>query len=71
MSALRTFEKIFGPYPYTELEVAESPLIGGAGGVEFPGLITIASMIYANAQGIDRTVDSSTQDKRDHSFNIA
>jgi hypothetical protein len=52
LSALRTFEEIFGPYPYRELEVAESPLIGGAGGVEFPGLITIASMIFDSAQGL-------------------
>jgi len=44
--ALQIFNAEFGPYPYTELEVAEAPLIGGAGGVEFPGLVTIASMFY-------------------------
>jgi hypothetical protein len=52
MSALKTFEEIFGPYPYKELELAESPLIGGAGGVEFPGLITIGSMIFEGATGL-------------------
>lgn len=54
ISAVRSFEEIFGPYPYKELEIAESPLIGGAGGVEFPGLITIASMIYDSAQGLGK-----------------
>ena len=40
------FEKYFGPYPYTELDVIEADLFGGAGGVEFPGLTTIASFLY-------------------------
>lgn len=52
ISALKTFETLFGPYPYQELELAESPLIGGAGGVEFPGLVTIGSMIYEGASGL-------------------
>lgn len=46
--ALRVFEKEHGPYPYTELDLAEAPLIGGAGGVEFPGLVTIATMLYGS-----------------------
>ena len=54
ISALDSFEAIYGPYPYRELEVAESPLIGGAGGVEFPGLITIGSTIYSAAQEMSR-----------------
>jgi aminopeptidase N len=41
------YSSAFGPYPYTELDVVESPLYGGAGGVEFPGLVTIASMLYS------------------------
>ena len=45
--ALRTFEADFGAYPYRELDVAQSPLTGGAGGVEFPGLVTVAHMFYA------------------------
>jgi hypothetical protein len=44
--ALRTFNTEFGPYPYTELDVVEAPLVGGAGGVEFPGLVTVARMFY-------------------------
>jgi aminopeptidase N len=44
--SLRTFEKHFGPYPYADLDVVEAPLVGGAGGVEFSGLVTVASMLY-------------------------
>ena len=44
--SIRVFEDFFGPYPYTELDVIEADLFGGAGGVEFPGLTTIASFLY-------------------------
>ncbi len=44
--SLTIFERRFGPYPYTELDVVEAPLVGGAGGVEFSGLISVASMLY-------------------------
>lgn len=71
VSALRTFESIFGPYPYTELEVAESPLIGGAGGVEFPGLITIASLIYDSAQGLAQIDHRSSRSSGQSGLKIA
>lgn len=44
--ALASFERRFGPYPYRELEVAEASLAGGAGGVEFSGMILVAGMLY-------------------------
>jgi hypothetical protein len=44
--ALRDFQKRFGPYPYRELDIVEQALVGGAGGVEFAGLATVASMFY-------------------------
>ncbi len=47
--ALEIFEARFGPYPYTELDVVEAPLVGGAGGVEFTALVTVASMFYRPA----------------------
>ena len=47
--ALNTFHRRFGPYPYTDLEVACAPLVGGAGGVEFSGLVTVAQMFYGTA----------------------
>ena len=77
ISALQTFENIYGPYPYKELEIAESPLIGGAGGVEFPGLVTIASLIYDSAQGLGelrqnkRSRSRPSQSKKDNKASIA
>lgn len=47
--AFRVFSRRFGPYPYTELDVVEAPLVGGAGGVEFSGLVTVALMFYRSA----------------------
>ena len=44
--ALAVFEKRFGSYPYRTLDVAEAALVGGAGGVEYSGLATVASMFY-------------------------
>ncbi len=44
--ALKDFEKRFGPYPYKQLALVEEALVGGAGGVEFAGLATVASMFY-------------------------
>ena len=40
------FEKLFGEYPYRELDVVRVDLGAGIGGVEFPGMVTIASMLY-------------------------
>lgn len=45
-ASLAIFENRFGPYPYTELDLVEAPLVGGAGGVEFSGLVTVAMMFY-------------------------
>jgi hypothetical protein len=47
--SFRVFTRRFGPYPYTELDVVEAPLVGGAGGVEFSGLVTVALMFYRGA----------------------
>lgn len=47
--SLVTYEKAFGRYPYVDLDVVEAPLVGGAGGVEFSGLVTVASMLYRPA----------------------
>lgn len=45
-ASLSVYEKRFGPYPYAELDVAEATLVGGAGGVEFCGMVLIAGMFY-------------------------
>ncbi len=47
--ALDVYQQRFGAYPYVDLDVVEAPLVGGAGGVEFPGLVTVASMFYGDA----------------------
>ncbi|MGE0787386.1 MAG: M1 family aminopeptidase [Sandaracinaceae bacterium] len=44
--ALQTFERRFGPYPFRTLDVVEAPIVGGAGGVEFSSMVTVASMFY-------------------------
>ncbi len=44
--SLASFESRFGPYPYVELDIAEATLVGGAGGVEFCGMVLIAGMFY-------------------------
>ena len=46
VESLKLFQRRFGPYPYTELDTAEATLVGGAGGVEFPGLQLVAGMLY-------------------------
>lgn len=44
--AFQYYSSAFGAYPYSELDVVEAPLFGGAGGVEFPELVTISEMLY-------------------------
>lgn len=40
---LAAFEQKLGPYPFKTLRVVEQRLHSGAGGMEFPGLITVGS----------------------------
>lgn len=47
VKALQTFNKLIGPYPYSELKIVESYLTNGAGGMEFPGLVTVAAMFHS------------------------
>jgi hypothetical protein len=47
--SLAVYERRFGPYPYADLDVCEAAVVGGAGGVEFAGLVTVASMFYRPA----------------------
>lgn len=43
-AALRLFSQLFGPYPYTELDIVPTPT--NAGGVEYPGVIVTAQSLY-------------------------
>ncbi len=49
--ALEDYERRFGPYPYADYDVSEAAVVGGAGGVEFSGLVTAASMFYRPMTG--------------------
>lgn len=42
--ALRLFGQLFGPYPYTELDIVPTPTT--AGGIEYPGVIVTAQSLY-------------------------
>ncbi len=43
-SAIADFSNRYAPYPYTEFDIV--PIITSAGGVEFPGLTSIAKDVY-------------------------
>lgn len=46
--ALEVYGDHFGPYPYTEFDVAETPFLidGSPGGMEFPGVIFISTELF-------------------------
>lgn len=46
VKSLELFNRQFGPYPYTEMDVAQVDLGGGAAGMESTGLIMIGSDYY-------------------------
>ncbi len=43
--ALQIYSERFGPYPYATFKVVEGTIRGGAGGMEFSGLTSLAPMI--------------------------
>ena len=47
--ALRVYSRRFGPYPFAELDIVETPT--RAGGIEYPGLVVIASSLYNQRTG--------------------
>lgn len=47
---LKAYEARLGPIPHNVLRVVEAPLLGGAGGMEFSGLVTIDTKLYGGAQ---------------------
>ena len=44
--AMTVFQNRFGPYPFRELDLVETPTT--AGGIEYPGVITVASSLYSD-----------------------
>lgn len=47
--AVKTLDARLGPYPFTTLKVVEVPLAQGVGGMEFPGLVTVAESSVSGA----------------------
>lgn len=47
--ALELLEQKLGPYPYRTLRVVEMRLVNGAGGMEFPGLVTVSASLMKGA----------------------
>lgn len=53
--SLEVYERLFGRYPYAELDLAQVSLGNGAGGVEFPQLAFIGSAYYAPTEATQAT----------------
>lgn len=51
VDALKIFSTRFGPYPYREFNVLETPTT--AGGIEYPGVVSIARGLYRNSNRRD------------------
>lgn len=47
---LSALERRLGPTPYRTLRVVAAPLTGGAGGMEFPGLVTVSTPLLQLAE---------------------
>lgn len=47
--AVKELNKRVGPFPHATLRVLEAPLSQGAGGMEFPGLVTVSSTLVSGA----------------------
>ncbi len=46
--ALKVFRAKFGPLPFTNINIAEAPLVAGLGSTEFAGMNVIASAFYVD-----------------------
>jgi len=49
--AIGFFSRYYAKYPYSEFKIVSAPMTGGAGGVEFPALITIGDFLYDEIDG--------------------
>lgn len=64
VNSVKTYQDLFGPYPYGQLDVVQMDLKGGAGGVEFPGLVTLASMLYLDQTALEVPESKSVVNSR-------
>ncbi|MBN1977651.1 MAG: M1 family metallopeptidase [Anaerolineae bacterium] len=49
--ALSIFSNLFGPYPYSELDVVETP--NYLGGMEYPGLVVLEDSLYPTGSRVE------------------
>lgn len=49
--ALTIFNELFGPYPYAELDIVETP--NNLGGMEYPSLVVIEDALYPGITGME------------------
>ena len=47
VDSIKLFTKKYGPYPYSELDLTESPFGSDTGGMEYSGLVMIAQDTFA------------------------
>jgi hypothetical protein len=52
-AALRLYSDIYGPYPYTELDLVQAPL--KARGMEYAGLVLLGKDLYRRQAGVPRS----------------
>jgi hypothetical protein len=50
-NALEAFQQFFGPYPYRELDIVQTPTT--AGGIEYPGVVVIGKKLYSDPKSAD------------------
>ncbi len=56
---LQEMERRLGPTPYRTLRVVAAPLTGGAGGMEFPGLLTVSTSLLQLSENPGRALGLS------------
>lgn len=56
MDSIKLFTKKYGPYPYSELDLTESPFSSDTGGMEYSGLVMIAQDTFARKKQLLRKI---------------
>ena len=54
MDSIKLFTKKYGPYPYSELDLTESPFSSDTGGMEYSGLVMIAQDTFARKKAASK-----------------
>ena len=54
VDSIKLFTKKYGPYPYSELDLTESPFGSDTGGMEYSGLVMIAQDTFARKKAASK-----------------